>query len=180
MAKKSEQAEGATEQASNDDMVTLSNKLTVKALGINPGELIKTLEVGQTVVVARMYGQATKYKVSQSKFSNDGGLPREEVKFLGNFEGVNTATGQVVNASGAYMPNAAATDALRAAVDAAEGGAVEFAVEIAIQKIVKKDGTDGYQFGVAIPRNPAAADPLAAIREKMAARPLAIAAPKKD
>lgn len=150
-------------------MTNILKKLTVRDMNIAPGVLIVNMEYGQTVVVARIYGSATKYKTAASKFSTSD-LPREDHKFYGNFEGHNLITGEVFNAPICYLPGAA-PDALANAIDASEGDAVEFGIEIAVKKTKKGDGTDGYQFGVAIPKEPNAADPLAAMREKMGALP---------
>lgn len=165
------------------EMTNILTKLTVKEMKIDGAAIIANMAVGQTVVVARIYGEATKYKTSPSKFTTTD-LPREDHQFVGNFEGVNLITGEVFNAPKCFLPGAA-PDAVANALDNAEGGSIEFGVEIAIQKVIKKDGTEGYKFGVAVPKQPSATDPLAAMREKMASLPGAVtqamlAAPKAE
>lgn len=168
------------------EMTNILKKLSVKEMNINPGNLIAGMELGQVVVVARIYGKATKYKTSPSRFTTSD-LPKEDVKFFGDFEGVNLLTGEVFNAPACFLPGAA-PDALQSAIDNMQDGdtAVEFGIEIGVKKIKKKDDTDGYQFGVALPKQPSASDPLSAMREKMASLPgapdkklIALAAPEK-
>lgn len=154
-------------------LTNVLNKLTVKAMGLSPADDIKEMATGETRVVARIYGFASKYKTGKSRFSTDDGLPREEVRFLGRFEGVNLTTGEIFSAPAAFMPNAAMTESLREAIDASDGkSAVEFGVEIAIKKIVKKDGTDGYQYGTSVPTPPQDSDPLARMRQVMSGLPV--------
>lgn len=167
------------------ELTNLVSKVTVKGLGVDGAKLIGEMKMGETRIVGAIYGNATAYKVSPSQFKDQNGVARDEYKFKGNFEGANLETGETINSTVAYMPNEVSSSTLAQAIDALgeEGGAVEFGVQIAIKKIKRRDGTDGYEFGVAVPKSPSAADPLAGVRSKMipeGAKQQALPAPKAE
>lgn len=153
------------------ETMNIVNKLSVKTMNLDPASLTEKLEENKIVVIARMYGQITDYKIGKSKFSTDD-LPKEDVKFRGTFEGVNLVTGEVFNSGVCFLPGNV-TNVLRAAVDskADDEIGVQFGVEIGAKKVKRRDGTWGYEFTAAVPKNPEAADPLAAMRETMKALP---------
>lgn len=158
---------------------TIARKLTVASLNINPVELIATMAEGESKVVASIIGRATHYTESPSRFDTT----KTDVRFKGAFEGLNLLTGETVEATSCFLPGAA-PDAVQAAIDGMgeDENAIDFAVLVSIKKQKKRDGSDGYVFGIAVPRQPEAADPLARMREQVKAlaspQAAAIEAPK--
>ena len=149
--------------------VTVAKKITIGGMGINAKEVAATLaKDGDMISVAKIYGKAKAYKEQPSKLDPT----KNDVKFIGDFEAINLLTGEVTNAPTCYLPGSAADATYAAMQGVAEDEFVVFGVEIAIKKWSKSPV--GYVYGVAVPRRPEAADPLAEIREKMigqAARP---------
>lgn len=150
------------------EKTTISNKLTIAELGLTKEVIQAALadkKEGEQVVIAVMFGKTTKYTTKQSKLD----VTREDVQFVGEFEGHNMLDGTIVNAPKAYLPGAAEA-ATRSAVDQlADGEAVEFGCEIAVKK--KASAAVGYVFGVSVPKQPKAADPLASLRGALIAAP---------
>lgn len=152
----------------------IANKLTVAELGLTKDviqALLADKKDGEQVTIAVIFGKTTKYVAKPSKLD----ATRDDIAFVGTFEGHNLISGEVVNAPKAYLPGAAEM-ATRAAVDQlGEGEAVEFGCEIAVKKNSKL--AIGYQFGVAVPKAPAAQDALASLRGAMLSERPALAAP---
>lgn len=161
------------------EMKQISRRLSIGDMGIDGKAIVAGMtKDGETLVVARIYGRAIGYDQKQSKLDPT----RFDVRFKGDFEGVNQLTGEVFAATGCYLPGAA-EDNLKTTVDGlGDGEAAEFGVEIALKKSAKSPV--GYVYGVAVPKQPEAADPLNAIRQAMGGLPTptkakAIEAPKK-
>lgn len=148
------------------EMKQISRRLSIGDMGIDGKAIVADMtKDGDTVVVARIYGRASGYDARPSKLDPT----RSDIRFKGEFEGVNMLTGEVFAASGCYLPGAA-EDNLRSTVDALQDGeAALFGVEIALKKSAKSPV--GYVYGVAVPKQPEAADPLSAIRAEMGGLP---------
>lgn len=159
----------------------IANKLTVSEMGITKEVIQKALDgkpEGHEIVVALMFGKTTKYTVKQSKLD----ATREDVAFVGEFEGHNMLDGSIHNAAKAYLPGAAEAATRNAIDNLADGEAVEFGCEIAVKK--KSSAAVGYVFGVAVPKQPKAQDPLASLRAALtggdAPKAAQIEAPKTE
>lgn len=152
----------------------ISNKLTIAELGLTKDVLQAALadkKEGAEIIIARIFGKAAKYNAKPSKLD----ATRTDYQFIGAFEGVNMIDGTVVNAPRAYLPGAAEMATVAAIDGLGEGETVEFACEITVKK--KQSAAVGYVFGVAVPKQPEAADPLASLRSQFGALPQAAATP---
>lgn len=159
------------------EQVQISTKLTIASMGLNKEVLQRLLadrKEGETVVIARIFGKTNKYDERQSKLDPT----RNDIAFKGEFEGHNLIDGTVHNAPKAYLPGAA-EGATKAAIDnLAEGEAVVFGCEVAVKK--QSSSAVGYVFGVSVPKQPQAQDPLAEIRNQMGGLPSAPSAPQLE
>lgn len=155
---------------------SIANKLTIAEMGLTKEVIQKALEgkaEGESLVIALIFGKTTKYTTKPSKLD----ATREDVQFVGDFEGHNLLTGEIVNAPKAYLPGAAEAATRNAVDQLGDGEAVEFGCEIAVKK--KASSAVGYVFGVAVPKQPKAQDPLAALREQMTSdKPAALPSPE--
>lgn len=101
--------------------------------------------------------------------------------FVGSFKAVKLEDGEVFRAGKCLLPSIAA-DAIGDAVDSANGGIVEFAIEIGLRRVVKlaANGDEtgaGYEYTMRpLIEIDEAADPLAALESKVKA----LAAPVDD
>ncbi|WWT38629.1 ssDNA binding protein [Enterobacteria phage PRDmint] len=129
------------------------SKLTLKTIGAQP----KPHSVKENTALASIYGRIRGKKVGQSTFG-------DFIKFEGEFEGVNIATGEVFRSGALILPNVLET-LLAGAVDG--DNTVDFAVEIWAKPSEK--GNTGYEYGVKPLIEPAASDELAALRNQVKA-----------
>lgn len=148
--------------------VQISNKLTVAEMGLDKAtiqQLLADKKEGETLVIARMFGKTSKYDEKPSKLD----ATRNDVAFKGEFEGHNLITGEVFNAPKAYLPGAAEAATKNAIDNLEDGQSVVFGCDIAVKK--QSSSAVGYVFGVSVPKQPTAQDPLAEIREAMGGLP---------
>ena len=142
----------------------MARKLTVKELGINAKEVAQSLSKdGESKLVAHIVGTADGYKVSANKFDPT----KDDVKFIGEFEGHNAVTGDITVSRYAYLPGGA-DEMVKDALDMKEkngGGAVEFAFSVSIVK--DSSIAVGYKFRIAAASEPRQNDPLAALRARL-------------
>lgn len=137
------------------------SKLTLKTIGAQP----KPHSVKENTALASVYGRVRGKKVGQSTFG-------DFIKFEGEFEGVNIATGEVFRSGALILPKVLES-LLAGAVDGEN--TVDFAVEIWAKPSEK--GNTGYEYGVKPLIEPAASDELAALRNQVKAALPAPAAP---
>lgn len=172
-----EKIETVNEETGEVLMVTPVSKLTVKEMEGNLASHVEKMELGELLVVGRMYGVARSYTAKESRFSTSS-LPKEEYLFRGNFEGLNLITGDYYKSAGGrkgdvgklYLP-APVDEMLAEALDLEDGGGVNFIVEISIRKIKKPDGTFGYKYVPRMPTSPKTSDPMREMRNKMKSLP---------
>ncbi|WYA79124.1 ssDNA binding protein [Salmonella phage PKJ.Ry.20.3] len=129
------------------------SKLTLKTIGAQP----KPHSVKENTALASIYGRVRGKKVGQSTFG-------DFIKFEGEFEGVNIATGEVFRSGALILPKVLES-LLAGAVDGEN--TVDFAVEIWAKPSEK--GNTGYEYGVKPLIEPAASDELAALRNQVKA-----------
>lgn len=129
------------------------SKLTLKSIGAQP----KPHSVKENTALASIYGRVRGKKVGQSTFG-------DFIKFEGEFEGVNIATGEVFRSGALILPKVLES-LLVGAVDGEN--TVDFAVEIWAKPSEK--GNTGYEYGVKPLIEPAASDELASLRNQVKA-----------
>ena len=145
----------------NEEEVELASRLTMKDLGCDP-LLVKKLAEGQNkLALCRIYGTVIKVGVQVDR--NRGA---EYTYFLGQFEGVNVITGDVLQSNKLYLPEGPSstleTVFLQAANKRGKNVAINFAFEI---RSVKSDKTNsGYVYETAAILAPEQADQLAQLR----------------
>lgn len=170
-------AESTAETAQEETQVVagpnLVSKLAVaKVIGkIKPTDLP---EDGTLVPLMRVMGQAEGVKTGTTNYG-------EYCGFTGVFAAVNFKTGEHFAAAQVFLPDVA-TDLMRPVVEAAQanGGKVEFAFDIGVRQ-VKRGEEIKYEYGVKPLVQAAKADPLAALKAKLAAVPLpTLPAPAKS
>lgn len=153
--------------------VELAGRLTLKDLGLD-GQTVKGLlkdlpEGKNKIPVARFYGT-----VSRVNFKNDKmGTGQVYTEFVGNFEGVNLDTGDVLQSARLYLPDGAC-QALENQVTEVQGkkgksALVQFAFEIRAVKLPSTSKGIGYSYETAAILKPEQADPIAAMRAAVAA-----------
>ena len=96
--------------------------------------------------------------------------------FHGNFKAVDSK-GEVFVSGKAYVPTIV-SDALEANLAQSEGKPVEFAVAIGKKNIIKKDGTDGYEYTVVPLIQPSENNPLDLLMERAQEAQKQLSAPK--
>ncbi|WWT39187.1 ssDNA binding protein [Enterobacteria phage PRDteal] len=129
------------------------SKLTLKTIGAQP----KPHSIKGNTALASIYGRVRGKKVGQSTFG-------DFIKFEGEFEGVNIATGEVFRSGALILPKVLES-LLAGAVDGEN--TVDFAVEIWAKPSEK--GNTGYEYGIKPLIEPAASDELAALRNQVKA-----------
>ena len=149
------------------------NKISLKSIGVQP-------KTGQPITegpVAHIYGSARNYLVGTSTYG-------EFVKFRGDFEATNLATGESYRSANLLLPDIASTllitalhaagakhGTVKTATTAENPGEpatapVEFAIEIGIRKTKNdKPGGAGYEFTLRPLIETRDSDPIAALRK---------------
>ncbi|WWT37792.1 ssDNA binding protein [Enterobacteria phage PRDasparagus] len=138
------------------------SKLTLKTIGAQP----KPHSIKENTALASIYGRVRGKKVGQSTFG-------DFIKFEGEFEGVNIATGEVFRSGALILPKVLES-LLAGAVDGEN--TVDFAVEVWAKPSEK--GNTGYEYGIKPLIEPAASDELAQLRQTVKAA--ALPAPAKE
>lgn len=160
--------ETATESGAMDSILS---KLSLKGMGCQPkkGEFKPDSPARP---LARIFGIAKKHDVVSTAF---GDSPR----IIGEFEGVNLATGEAFKATKAFLPNVIA-EIMVNALDAREEGdeALEFAIEIGAQYSEK--GGHGYAYTVKPLVKTKSRDALSHLREVVKQGLPQLAAPAAD
>jgi hypothetical protein len=152
--------------------VEFASRLTLKDLGAD-GQTVKALlkdlpEPQNKVTVARFYGTVTRVAFQNDKM----GTGQVYTQFIGNFEGVNMITGEVVASARMYLPDGA-QQALENQVTEVQNKkgkntTVQFAFEI---RAVRNSNKMGYSYETAAILKPEEADPIAAVRQVVANAP---------
>ena len=102
---------------------TLLTKLTLKGMGCKPDMVKAQEDATKPLLLARIYGIARSLKHKESK---EGVV---HVAIIGEFEGVNTSTGEVYNAGVLYLP-AGIHELLEAPLSKEDAEAIEFGFDI--------------------------------------------------
>jgi hypothetical protein len=153
-----------------ENEVEMASRLTMKDLGCDP-LLVKKLPEGQhKLALCRVYGTVLKVGVQVDR--NRGA---EYTYFLGQFEGVNVITGEVIQSNKLYLPEGPTATLESAFLSAAnkrgKNVAIMFAFEI---RSVKSDKTNsGYVYETAAIQAPEQADQLAMLRQTVDKAPKA-------
>ncbi len=164
------------------------NKISMKSIGAQP----KTGQEFAEGPAAHIYGSARNYLVGISTYG-------EFMKFRGEFEAVNLATGESYRSANLLLPDIAASlliSALHAAgakhgtvktANEAENpgepatAPVEFAIEIGIRKSKNvQPGGAGYEFTLRPLIETRDSDPIAALRKLVKDQAVAIHVPDKN
>lgn len=96
----------------------------------------------------------------------------EYIAFIGTFKATNLETGEIYRSKKCLLPGVA-SDALEDAVNGAEGGQVEFAMEIGIKRVIKKNAQGeevgaGYEYTMKpLIEMDEASDPLARLESRI-------------
>lgn len=151
----------------------LVSKLTVKTMGLNGKEGAVLSKEGDVVMLGTIYGRASETR--EKKRTDDSGNLVIDHPIVGSFEGVNQKTGEVFGSSVLYLPGGF-HEQLEAALKSAEGGVVEFAIQIGSQRANNKAGFTWIAKSLV---KPSGVDQLAELRSKIADGQKAIAAPVK-
>lgn len=128
----------------------------------------KKPKAGTTIPTVRFLGAVEGYVEENGKFG-------PYVKFRGEFEAVNIATGEVFEAPALILPSKDEPAMLRKAFDQAQANGhptVEFALDYMLAHTDK--GERGYTFIARDASKPKGADPLARLRSSLPAVPKAL------
>lgn len=117
--------------------------------------------------LCRLYGSASGFTLGGSEFG-------EFCKFRGTFRGVNLMTGETQDAPQIILPDHLA-EMLKAAIETAQGGAVQFAFDISV--IYDATVVTKYRYIAESNLPPVQNDPLAALEAQMAEAGYALPAP---
>lgn len=142
--------------------LNLVAKITVAGIGAQP----KPNTVEADTHVATLYGRCTDKQVGTSAYG-------DFIKFKGEFEGVNAATGETYRAGVLIVPNILES-LLDASINTDDNNAVDFAVEVWVKPSEKSK--TGYVYGIKPLIEPAESDALAQLRATAAKQ---LAAPKE-
>jgi len=140
-------------------------------------EELKEIANSDNVNVCRVLGKVT--SIEQEK-----GQHGEYYNLLGNFEGINLQSGEVVGARKCNLPGLAEAEiveAFKAVAEKAKKGdhvEIEFGFDFSVM-INSKPESVGYEFACA-PLMKQTIDPLAALRKSLPAIPKQIAGKKKE
>lgn len=151
-----------SENAQSEILATLINKLTVKTLGAVPKLALVTIDGKQVPradgeqYLARIVGVTHSISRGESDFG-------PFIKFNGDFEGINIATGEVFMSGVCMMPETV-SGILAKAVEAEGSEAVEFAVEI---WAVPHTTPTGYQYVVRPLTNIAKNTPVLNLKQRL-------------
>lgn len=145
--------------------LSIVSKLTVKTMKAQPARhSIKGEEM-----IATIYGRCTDKKPGTS----DHG---DFIRFKGEFEGVNAATGEVFRSGELIVPKVLES-LLDSAISLEDANAVDFAVEVWVEP--NERSITGYSYAIKPLIKPAESDVLAGLRELAAsAKQQALEAPK--
>lgn len=130
----------------------LLSKLSLKGIGAQPKKGSVT-EATAPFACAILFGRTHGYAIGQSTFG-------EFTKFKGSFEGKNLADGKLYKSGAVLLPKMV-EDLLREAVDAADGQAIDFALEIGVKYAAN---AYGYEYTVKPLVEVKESDELAALR----------------
>lgn len=153
----------AQESAASREPASLVSKLTIAKIH---GKIKRDAIPEEGVLpLVRVMGQATGIKTGVSTYG-------EWCAFTGRFVAINIATGEEFTSPVVFLPSVA-TDLMRPVVAAADGQPVEFAFDLAVRRIPKKAENDnGYEYAVKPLLETNTADPLEALKAKLASKPL--------
>lgn len=140
MAKDKGQTESApaAEAPATEASVQLSKKLSTKTI-------CGTLKAPYTTrPIYRVIGVANGIRKGQGTYG-------EWRAFSGSFEALNLETGEKFAGTSCFLPSVA-EDLLSIALSQAQGAdanaSIQFALEVGIKPLKRRDGTDGYEFTV--------------------------------
>lgn len=131
--------------------VTIVSKLTIKTMKAQPARH----GVEKDDMIATIYGRCTDKKPGTS----DHG---DYIRFVGEFEGINANTGEAYRSGNLIVPKTLEA-LLDQAISVDENSAVDFAVEIWVEK--NESSITGYSYLVKPLIKPAESDVLAGLRE---------------
>lgn len=144
------------------------SKLSLKGMNCQPARGSLKPDTAP-FAIARIFGQAKKHDLVVTSFG-------DSERIIGDFEGINLATGEVFKSTKMFLPSVI-SEIMVNALDAAEAGdaALEFALEIGVQYSEKS--STGYAYTVKPLIKTAARDALAHLRETVTASLPQLAAP---
>lgn len=149
--------------------VNLIKKITLKTIGAQPAP--NSIDV--TTDLCAVYGRADRMELGSTTFG-------EYVKFKGQFEAQNIATGEIFQSGELIVPEIV-SDLITGAMEANEGQAVEFAFIITAIADKKEGGQGrGYQFTAKPLIEEQKSDPLAMLRAKVTSSVPVIEAPSEN
>lgn len=161
------------------ESINLARKITTNAMGLDSKTLLEAVKAGKGkyVEVSNVLAMVSGYSQKPSKFD----AAKMDIRFHGKFEATNLLTGEIIRAGDAYFPGGAA-DWLKGQVDAALGAGKKeseftagadgkmlpaMAFTITAKAVTKRDGTDGYEYGVKALVETGLADPFAELRKAL-------------
>lgn len=150
----------AAEAEAEFETFNVSNKLTVASMGLTPG-ILKGVAGDKPTPVATILANVVDMKEKPSTLDSS----RTDVRFIGQFEGTNLLTGEVVRSGSAYLPGAA-QEFLQGL---AANGEVAIAIQLTVQKDARANSAQGYRFGVTTIGEKSSFDPFAQLRSKVPA-----------
>lgn len=167
-----------TTSAPEDTGATPLSKMSVKTLKLNGHKGAALDKVGEVIWLGRIIGRCQAVKLK--KRTDDSGNLVEDHPISGFFEGTNLETGEISQSGILYLPGGF-HDVLESAIRDANGGVVDFAIEIGAERAENKAKFTWVAKNL---MKPAGADQLSALREMAAksknASPVkALAAPEK-
>lgn len=131
--------------------INLVSKLTIKTMGAQPAKN----SVDAKTLLATIYGRCTDKKTGTSDYG-------EYIRFKGEFEGVNAATGEAYR-SGIMIVPKTLEELLDGAIHLDEANAVDFAVEVWVEP--SERSITGYTYIIKPLTEPEESDVLASLRQ---------------
>lgn len=130
----------------------------------------KSMEHGDTIALFDVVGVAENVETGMSQMG-------EWTAFGGSFQATKVADGEIYRSKKLFLPDVA-TDAISDAIGAAEGGKVEFALQIGLRRVIKLNAQGeeqgaGYEYTMKpLIEMDEASDPLAGLLAKVSNKAL--------
>ena len=138
--------------------MNLLKKITLKVISsVDLEKTAKEMKEKEKRALVRVYGIVNSHDLGSTQYG-------DFLRFKGNFEAVDLATGDVYRSGQAILPQVA-EDLLHAALVAAGGESVQFGFELGIKE--SKNSKTGYELTASPLIKESPNDPLALMREQI-------------
>lgn len=148
--------------------VELASRLTLKDLGCDASAVLMLPEGKSKLAIARMYGIVRRVGTQE-----DDRTGASYVYFVGDFEGINLQSGEMLQSSKLYLPEGASASLesiVHQVQERRKGAAVHFAFEI--HAVKSSESRTGYTYNTSALVQPDLLDQLKMVRDAVAAKPI--------